>query len=597
MNIRLFDENGRRLTPDEIRQCVLKNTGAYVAEGFSNIISDEGCIYNNNRIASFIDLERGESWYLKQIDGGSIRWRTGSVTQKSKDVIFVFAMAMGNMSTLPQPTGYYDLLFNGNRLLSFRVVKHEVIWAGDSDSVFCFIPKRLETAQPGQSLILDDVLKEASFCAFGLGFLKVPAFLLKSDDTAVIEIIPRSSVTSELFFKLDNARHITGRVDISQGIVSVITGKKERNLGQYSVYFGDIHNHSGESIWGFNLGCGIGSIEENYSYARNISNLDICCISDHDFQMDEELWKKHKAICDDFYEEGKFVTILGFEWTSSLYGHRNVYYYADRYKDSDIPFFVSRPADNYWLKEVDTPDDLWAKLDASGAEAITIPHHPSAAVHPLAWKYYNEKYDRLVEIYSSWGSNEYPDNMYKGNGADRYRDFYVRSALAQGLRYGFLASGDGHDGHPGNAQSPYIKHHHLFHYLGSGWVGVLSTDLTRESIYESLKKRLCYATTGVPIILNITINNCFMGSEVKIKSGEPRVIDIFVRGSAFLNHVDIIKNGKVVYRYSPYEETYTAVFSWKDHGVENKTDYYYARVIQKDGEMAWSSPIWIDVDF
>ena len=34
---------------------------------------------------------------------------------------------------------------------------------------------------------------------------------------------------------------------------------------------------------------------------------------------------------------------------------------------------------------------------------------------------------------------------------------------------------------------------------------------------------------------------------------------------------------------------------WLDKAEARSGDYYYLRVIQRDGHMAWSSPIWVDV--
>ncbi len=36
-----------------------------------------------------------------------------------------------------------------------------------------------------------------------------------------------------------------------------------------------------------------------------------------------------------------------------------------------------------------------------------------------------------------------------------------------------------------------------------------------------------------------------------------------------------------------------AEFTMKDRSILYKWNYYYLRVLQADGEMAWSSPIWI----
>ena len=34
---------------------------------------------------------------------------------------------------------------------------------------------------------------------------------------------------------------------------------------------------------------------------------------------------------------------------------------------------------------------------------------------------------------------------------------------------------------------------------------------------------------------------------------------------------------------------------WVDEVAERETDYYYVRVTQGDGAMAWTSPVWVSV--
>jgi len=51
-----------------------------------------------------------------------------------------------------------------------------------------------------------------------------------------------------------------------------------------------------------------------------------------------------------------------------------------------------------------------------------------------------------------------------------------------------------------------------------------------------------------------------------------------------------------MYRAIPYEG-YHAEFSYVDNEVKEKESYYYIRVTQLNGQMAWSSPIWVNFDF
>ena len=59
------------------------------------------------------------------------------------------------------------------------------------------------------------------------------------------------------------------------------------------------------------------------------------------------------------------------------------------------------------------------------------------------------------------------------------------------------------------------------------------------------------------------------------------------------NIYDYAKFNKLhVHRAIP-EPEYQVKFAFQDKGPEKDTDYYYLRVTQRNGQMAWSSPIWV----
>ena len=72
-----------------------------------------------------------------------------------------------------------------------------------------------------------------------------------------------------------------------------------------------------------------------------------------------------------------------------------------------------------------------------------------------------------------------------------------------------------------------------------------------------------------------------------------------------IGSVEVIKNGVPMYRYNGHLTP--DLGWWRDNGWEMQvrvldrkatigTDYYYVRVIQENGGMAWSSPIWVSAD-
>ena len=581
-------EGSRRCNPAETAARALDQHGIVLCEGFSEVVECAGGIENSGRIASFMEFGRGSAWYVSQeTDGTSLTWRTAPAPAESgtEDVVFVFSMALGNGSPLPQPSGQFDLSINGQKELSFRVTKYLDHWRGD-DAHFVFHPRRVEAAAPGHLLYLDDVITQESFAAFGLGFLRVPRSRIEPGQPVTITVTPKNSVASQRYFKIDGAQCIA-RTNLFPGLAEVCGDGARPKIGDSFVFFGDIHTHSG---WP-NGGCGMGSLDENYTYARDVSNLDIYALTDHDLHMGEpDMWRARVDAANQYYEPGEFCVLQAYEFTSSLYGHRNVYYRGD-----DGPMLACRSEADYWSKTAPTPDDLWEFLDKSGQRAMTIPHHPPASSHPLTWDYYSRKYDRLVEVYSSWGNHEVPLNPMRGYGSDRFEHLSVRDALLKGYVLGLMASSDGHDGHPGNNQSPDVKHHHLYHPLGSGRIGVLEPELTREAVFDAMYERRCYATTGPHIAMSVTLNGHPMGSTIKAGDLDgPPVVSATVSAPWIIERVQVIKSGAIAADFASTRHAMQAEFAWPDSAFNpDKTAFYYVRLTLADGEMAWSSPIWI----
>ena len=84
-----------------------------------------------------------------------------------------------------------------------------------------------------------------------------------------------------------------------------------------------------------------------------------------------------------------------------------------------------------------------------------------------------------------------------------------------------------------------------------------------------------------------------MGEEVKINAGSALIIKVFAASTDNIALLEIIRAGKVVYSLLNQERDLS--FEWEDPVVPKESDYYYVRLIQEDGEIAWSSPVWINI--
>jgi hypothetical protein len=252
----------------------------------------------------------------------------------------------------------------------------------------------------------------------------------------------------------------------------------------------------------------------------------------------------------------------------------NIYFPGD---EADIPF----PA----YPTLYT-DEMLGFYEAT--ECVKIVHHSATSFQGIAWKHLDFEPD-LVEVCSKWGVSEYFGNPSPVVTQQEGR--FVQDALAAGMKLGFTGGSDSHTARPGGGvEEPW----NFLTYRQSGLTAVFAEELNRGSIYEALKQRRCYATTGARIILDFKIDGASMGQEITTHT--PRSISVDVHGEAPLESIEVIKNNRL-FAAMMGRHWANRVKSEKlviaDDESPSGEDFYYVRVTQVDGHRAWSSPIWV----
>ncbi len=400
--------------------------------------------------------------------------------------------------------------------------------------------------------------------------------------------------------------HLAGAVVEAEGGEPPAAARPEP-VPDYKVYFGDPHGHSDFSFCDKGKS---GSPEENYRWARDEAGLDFCALADHAEHMSDDVWREAQEICDSFNAPGSFVTIPTFEWTSELFGHQNVYYR----ESGGAQFGSVHPATN-------TPHKLWDALKEQGRAAITVPHHPSRIEFTTAWGQYDPDFQPVAEIYSKWGASEHYGNI-RQEPHKTVIGCFIQNALARGFRFGFVGGSDGH----------------VLMVGSRGLTAVFSEKLDRGGVFDAIKQRRCYATTGARIGIDFRLRGrAFMGEELILTPYQsealyPLVLYVSVAPTAPIEKVELIESNEVIYTYTfttggghpgyhsdilkPLAErnglervSFTYVINhprktWVPLAGNRVLQpvrwptwdrYFYVRVSQADGNMAWSSPIWLTV--
>jgi hypothetical protein len=336
------------------------------------------------------------------------------------------------------------------------------------------------------------------------------------------------------------------------------------------VLWADLHGHSA-------LSDGTGTAEEYLRYARDVAALDVAALTDHDhwgmvpLDASPENWRVIREETERFHAPGRFVTLLGYEWTSWIHGHRHLLYF-----DGEGPLLSSLDP------SYETPQRLWQALE--GRAALTFAHHSAGGPIAVNWAIPPDpRFEPVTEIASVHGSSESPDTpspIY-----DAVAGNWVRDALARGYRLGFVGSGDSHDGHPGLA--------HLASPTG-GLAAILCEERTREAVLAALRARRTYATNGPRILLRGALGPHPMGTVARVAQGASLDEPLFVHaiGTGPIARVELVRSGEVVDGVDVEGRLEVAL----ERPVEDLRagEYVYVRVVQEDGGAAWSSPVFLE---
>ena len=274
------------------------------------------------------------------------------------------------------------------------------------------------------------------------------------------------------------------------------------------------------------------------------------------------LWASAAAVADKYNEPGLFTAFVGYEWTSMISGdnlHRVVIYKdGAEVASKRVPFSAQDSTD-----PEDLWSALSAYEESTGGEVLAIAHNGNVsngrmfsptrlngkpldanyAAKRARWEPVYEttqiKGDGETHPYLS-ADDEFADyetwdegniSLTQAKTPDMLQYVYSRSALKEGLRheanlgvnpfkFGLIGSTDSHTGmSTTNEDNFFGKFAHdepsadrtekrmanqlqkIWKLVSSGLVAVWSEENTRESLFQAIKRREVYATTGTRIQL------------------------------------------------------------------------------------------------
>ena len=317
-------------------------------------------------------------------------------------------------------------------------------------------------------------------------------------------------------------------------------------------YWGDLHGQSEETL-------GTNSATDYFAFGRDRAFLDACAHQGNDFQMTDTFWKDLNRITSHFNENGRYVTLPGYEWSgnTALGGDRNVYFPVEgRTMRRSSHALIEDQTD--LGTDCHTANELFeAFADNKEWDVISFAH--CGGRYADITKAHDGRFEKSVEVHSAWGTFEW----------------IVHDAFKNGYRVGIIGNSDGHKGRPGAS------------YPGAGWFGAvggltcfLMSELTRSNLIDCINARHHYATTGGPsgrmrlevsmsfdepatqylddplLVKNCSTKPCYqamMGDIVFLPEGAA-YLKIRVDAAAPVRNVDIFNGTDHLECYHPYEE-------------------------------------------
>ena len=241
---------------------------------------------------------------------------------------------------------------------------------------------------------------------------------------------------------------------------------------------------------------------------------------------------------------------------------------------------------------------------------MVIVHHPAATKGgwlTTNWDHFDSDLEPLVDVYSIWGSSECSEQdgnakpiRRLGGLAKHAAGCFVRDALDRGYKLGLIGGSDGHDGRPGCSalyklppeENPNAYTFQHPPYYSGGIQGIWAKELTRKSLWDAMLQRHTYATTGERILLRFRLDGAPMGETVYV-SGTSAQIKIEAIGTAKkIDRVEIVRNSHIWKSFDGHGKCINIEESVA-RAPDTSLDYLYIRLLQSDGHIAWSSPIWI----
>lgn len=282
-----------------------------------------------------------------------------------------------------------------------------------------------------------------------------------------------------------------------------------------SLFWGDLHGQVKQAK----------KLSEYFQFARDTSVINFASHQRNDHEISTSDWLETRRIVKKYNEPGKFVVFLGYEWSGepAVGGDHNIIFLND-----DQP--IRRSGHEMVDDKSDSDSDLLHIQDVytefRGQNVLIIPH---VGGRPANLAFHNPQLEPVIEVHSTHGTFEW----------------FLTEAMERGYHVGIVAGSDDYKlrlggAYPGIGDRRFVR---------GGLTAVYAPQLTRDAIFNAIRAKRCYGTTGARIILKTWAGCHYMGDE--FTTSTPPKIGAIVCGTAPIEKVELFRGLQKIYELPP----------------------------------------------
>jgi len=313
----------------------------------------------------------------------------------------------------------------------------------------------------------------------------------------------------------------------------------------FNVYFGNLHSHTNNSD-------GQGTPFEAYTFARDSAHIDFLGVTDHLEYLSFMSYMSALTTADAMTQDSVFVGIYGYEWTSSYYGHCDVFA-----TEQMISASSSSLSPGGW--------DLLTSFVRANPPAFAQFNHPGRYSWFNNWddfNYVNSSVDSVFPLIEFQNITE-------------AQNFYERS-LNKGWHVSPVWNQDNHYGDWG------LKN--------NGRAGIWATDLSRSSLYNAIRNRRTFATMDKNASVWIESGNVNMGSVTNWSQSTPVHLVLNDNDNEMWYRIELVTSKGVLDSIFPTGAGNIDTTLM----ITDTVNWVFIRASQLDADMIWSAPVFFE---